>query len=377
MKIPYTVIIHTPQELNHSSYIQTGLFELERIGLIKVEVQLYVKKNKGMLSVDKDGEIKKSQRAHPKTSFYTLIDDLSRKEISFAADLYDFAEHFSETALKNCDFYFKRNYEGRYVRTMQNDSKAKIYKLGITFGTHSVQKYGGFKFFLGLFLVNLRLNIKRDRFLLRRIIKTYKAQKQHWQFTNTSRDIRRFEVLEKPSQSIIMFQTRCFQFESNVDVRKINQQRYRLIKLLKTNFPKCFMGGFVPSKIANKRYIDALTNIPTGPEEYLDAMKKAKIVIYTRGLANSPAWKMGEYLSQGKTIIAEPLTAEFPEPLKDGRELLYFRTDEELIDKINLVLRDTVLAENLSHNARAYFEKHVHPLQNVKRILELMLNKPL
>jgi glycosyltransferase involved in cell wall biosynthesis len=137
------------------------------------------------------------------------------------------------------------------------------------------------------------------------------------------------------------------------------------------------MGGFVPSKVANDKYKDALTNVPTTPEEYLDAMKKAKIVIYTRGLANSPAWKMAEYLSQGKVIIAEPLTSELPVPLIEGKELLYFKNDIELIEKIKLVLTDNELAKQLSANARAYFEAHVHPLQNTKRILELMLNKPL
>ncbi|MCB0456061.1 MAG: glycosyltransferase family 1 protein, partial [Aequorivita sp.] len=113
------------------------------------------------------------------------------------------------------------------------------------------------------------------------------------------------------------------------------------------------------------------------PEAYLDAMKKAKIVIYTRGLANSPAWKMAEYLSQAKVIIAEPLTTELPAPLMEGKELLYFNTDDELIKKIEMVLKDQQLAAHLSKNARTYFETHVHPVQNVKRILELMLKKPL
>lgn len=377
MKPIYTVIIHTPQELNHSSYIQTGLFELERMGKINVKVQLYLKKNKGTLTVDEKGCVTKTQRSHPKTSFCTMIDDSTGQKITFATDLYDFAEHFSEAALNNCDFYFKRNYEGRFVEPMQVNSMAEIYKLGMTFGTHSEYKHGGYKFFIGLFLVNLKLNLKWDRKLFRRIFKTYKAQKRHWQFINTSRDIDRFENFEKVIEGGIMFQTRCFRHENNKDVKQIHQQRYHLIKLLRQNFPERFLGGFVPSKVANEKYGDALTNVPTAPEEYLDALKKTKIAIYTRGLANSPAWKMAEYLSQGKVIIAEPLTAELPEPLMDGKEILYFHSDEELIEKIKLVSENAVLAGRLSDNARAYFEKHVHPVQNVRRILELMLNKSL
>jgi hypothetical protein len=212
---------------------------------------------------------------------------------------------------------------------------------------------------------------------LNRIFKTYNAQKRHWQFINTSRNISRFEDFEKAGANSIMFQTRCFLHENDVDVKQIHQQRYHIIKLLRQNFPDRFLGGFVPSKIANENYGDALTNVPTAPEEYLDAMKRAKIVIYTRGLANSPAWKLAEYLSQAKVIIAEPLTAELPVPLMEGKELLYFQSDTELIEKIKMVLEDEVLATHLSKNARAYFETHIHPVQNTKRILELMLNKPL
>lgn len=373
----YTVIIHTPQELNHSSYIQTGLFELEKMGLVNVEVQLYIKKNQGTLTVDEHGNITKSSRPHPKTSFYTLIDNSSNKKINFATDLYDFAEYFSETALNTCDFYFKRSFEISYINPIQANSKAKIHRLGITFGTHSGYKYDTYKFFLGLFLSNLKLNLKRDRYFFKRIFKTYKAQKKHWQFINTSRNISRFENFGKAYENSIMFQTRCFLHEKDEDVKQIHQQRYHIIKLLKQHFPDTFMGGFVPSRVANKNYGDALTNVPTAPEEYLDALKKAKIVVYTRGLANSPAWKMAEYLSQGKVILAEPLTTELPVPLTEGKELLYFQNDKELIEKIKIALEDKALAARLSKNARAYFETHVHPVQNTKRILELMLNKPL
>ena len=265
MKPACTVIIHTPQELNHSSYIQTGLFELEKIGLIRVKVQLYLKKNKGALSVDKQGNITTTSRPHPKTSFYTLIDRSSNKEISFATDLYDFAEHFSKAALMNCDYYFKRNFENELVVTAQKDAKAKIQKLGITFGNHSQFKHGSPKFLLGLFVTNLRLNSKWDRSFIKRLMKTYKAQQKHWQFINTSRNIGRFESYESPFEESIMFQTRCFLHENDEDVKQIHQQRYHLIKLLRQHFPNKFMGGFVPSKVANEKYGDGLTNVPSAP----------------------------------------------------------------------------------------------------------------
>jgi len=171
--------------------------------------------------------------------------------------------------------------------------------------------------------------------------------------------------------------SRCFLYENNPDLKAIHQQRYDIIKLLRKQFPENFNGGFVPSKVALENYGDAISTIPSEPEKYLDVVKKSRIVIYTRGLANSPAWKMAEYLSQGKVIIAEPMSTELPVPLLEGKEVLYFRNDLELIEKIKSVLNDSLLAEELSINARAYFEKYVHPVQNTKRILELMLAKSL
>lgn len=377
MKPNFTVIIHTPQELNHSSYIQTGLFELEKRGMIKVEVQLYIKKNKGTYTVDQKGDTTSSSRPHPKTSFYTLIDRSTNKRISFATDLYDFAEHFSEPALQYCDYYFKRNYENKTISFLSKNTSAKILPLGLSFRVTTDHLLGKTKFRMGVLLSNIILNIKFDRQIFNRLINALKNSIHHIRKAEDNRNIARYEVFDNSSADTIMFQTRCFPHENSADVKQIHQQRYHIIQLLRQHFPDTFMGGFVPSRVANKNYSDALTNVPTTPEKYLDAMKKAKIVIYTRGLANSPAWKMAEYLSQGKVIIAEPLTAELPVPLTEGKELLYFQNDKELIEKIKIALEDKALAARLSKNARAYFETHVHPVQNTKRILELMLNKPL
>src|SRR5690554_6421554 len=151
MKPRYTVIIHTPQELNHSSYIQTGLFELANQGIIDVRVNLSIRKRNAMFSVNEQGEISTKNRGFPKASYYTLVDCSTNKRISFATDLYDSAKCFSKFALKKCDFYFKRNYESKYVEAIKEKAKARIYNLGMTFGTHSEFRKNRLKFLVGLF----------------------------------------------------------------------------------------------------------------------------------------------------------------------------------------------------------------------------------
>lgn len=373
----YTVFIYTPQELNHSSYPQTGLFELEQKGLIRVKVKLNIRKRKGMISVNDKGEISTSERAFPKAYFYTLLDHQSGEKINFVIDLYDHAKHFSKAGIEEADFYFKRNYESRFVDAVSIKNNRTIRKFGLCFGTHSKYKRNDVLFCLGLFGSNLLLNIKIDRLLIKRLIKTWKAQQRHWRFINTSRKIDRFQTMVSGSEKTVLFQTRCFLHENDLDVRQIHEQRYQIIKVLRNEFPDNFLGGFIPSKVVREKYGDAVTNVPSEPEKYLDALKNAGIVIYTRGLANSPAWKMAEYLSQGKVIIAERLTTELPVPLEEGKELLYFDSMEDLVAKIRLVLTDHALATRLSLHARKYFETYVHPTENIQRILELMLKKKL
>ncbi len=374
MMSQYTVVLQTPQELNHSSNIQTGLFELNRLGFIDLKIKISNRKRLGRLIVSSSGEVTNTNQAHPKTSFYKLLNKKEGKTFFFATDLYDFANHFSLEALEECDFIFKRSYESKFVNALPEKYKKKIIPLGLTFGVHSPYKNQSYKFLTGLYLSNFNVSLKLDRLMFRRLFKTMKAQQKHWRFINTTRKLDRFENFEFGTNDKILFQTRCFLYDRDYDVKEIHQQRYRIIKLLRTNFSDNFLGGFIPSKIAKKNFHDALTNVSSNPEKYLDVLKNSKIVIYTRGLVNSPAWKMAEYLSQGKVIIAEELTTELPVPLTHGKELLIFKTDKELLININRVLEDKKLADNLSRNARNYFEQHVHPAKNVKRILDIMIN---
>lgn len=372
----FTVIVFAPQELNHSSNVQTGLFELEKAGLITVEVSLCGFTNKGQLEILQDFSLKRSKIRQKKTSFYKLKNNQTGQEISFAIDLYDHADKFSLSALENCDFIFKRNFQKKYVEAL-GELGEKVYQFGLAFGVHSFHKRKGYYFLLGLLTQNLSNSIKWDRQLIARVIKSYKKQLDHWKFVKSTRTINIFNKNLNEQNNKILFQTRCFLKESHTDVREIHKQRYRLIKLLRKEFPGKFQGGFIASNISKEKYPDAITDLPADPKEYLKTVKKAKIVIYTRGLANSPAWKMAEYLALGKVILAEPLKAELPVPLEDGKELLFFRSDGELVDKINEVMNNKILSSKLSENAHRYFVENVHPKKNMRRILELMISDKL
>ena len=369
----YSITIYTPQEYNHSSYIQTGLFELEKEGVIDVAIELSLNSKIGKYRIE-NNRLFETKQYNPKTSFYKLKDSLTKNEILFACDLYDLDNHFSSYALKHCDYVFKRNYVQENINMLKNTDKNKILKLGLTFGVHSESHHGFLKFLVANYIGAVWWNLKWDKNILSRVSNAVVKANNHWRHIRTSRKISLFDSGSKTvsSENTILFQTRCFNSNTDPDVLAIHQQRYDIIKLLRKQFPALFKGGFIASKMAELKYADAITNIPSDPVSYLKAVKESSIVIYTRGLKNSPAWKMAEYCSQGKIIIAERLTAELPEDLVDGKHLLYFDNYDELLYKINLVLENAILRDTLSKNARAYYLNTIHPKQNMRRILKIM-----
>ncbi len=366
----FSLTIQAPQELSQSSYIFTGLFKLQKTEDFDLKIKSWTDLKTGKLFFDDHLNFTISNKLHPKTTVYTLRNTHNCRSVTFAIDLYDHANDFSFHALKNCDFYFKRNYETRFINKLPKDIKAKCLPFGLSFRVGATTWKDNSDLRKGYVLNMLRASFKLDSYLFKRLSKSLKGIQKHLSEHQLNRDISLFENYDlNIDMERVLFQTRCFPDNDNEDANGINEQRYRIIKLLRKEFPKHFNGGFVPSDIVNSKYAEAVTNVPTAPEDYLKFMKQSGIVVYTRGLANSPAWKMAEYLSQGKVIIAEKLTAELPVPLVDGQELLYFNSDEELVSQIQKVLGDKDLAMQLSKNARLYFEKHVHPAENMKRVL--------
>lgn len=365
--------IFSPQELNHSSYVQAGLYEWARKQRVGVRVKIVCSENRGTLKINQ-GQRCKSNKAQAKTSFYELQNLANGESILFACDLYDWDSEFSSIALEKCQYVFKRNYRTAIVEKLEQHHQLKLFPLGLTFGVRSRWQGEYFKYFLGLFCQNIRLAWKFDGYFFSRIYREMMKQWKHWKFIKTTRLLDRFDSFEPFCNAKILFQTRTFE-ETQSDVLEIHEQRYRLIRLLRKEFPDTFYGGFLPRGIAVEKYKDALSNVPSEPEEYLNFVKECDIVIYTRGLAHSPAWKMAEYLSQGKVIMAEPLTTELPAPLEHGVHVLYFHSESELIENINKVQADKELAKRLSENARTYFEEYVHPEKNMERILTFMMRK--
>ena len=109
----------------------------------------------------------------------------------------------------------------------------------------------------------------------------------------------------------------------------------------------------------------------TARASYWETVRRSRICVYSRGLRNSPAFKLGEYLASGRCILAEEPDTRLPRPLRDGEEVLFFRTADELVDRCRALLADERLQRHLAAGARAYYEAEVRPRERVREFLRL------
>lgn len=374
MKKRVTVIIDTPQELNQSSYIRAGLFELEKAGIIECKVKIKTGRKLGRIDTE-SGTVVRTKHPHPKTSFYTLIDHDNNLNIKFAVDLFDSPWHFSEVALKHCDHVFKRNYVTRYIQPLDTDSKKKLSPLGLSFMVGSDKKAYNHKLFIGLLLSNMTLACKFNRETPTKLWRAFQWSLVHWKGFLKSRRLQDFEFFSKAKSPFVIFQTRCFLSSESVDVKTIHQERADLIRCLKKSLGSDFKGGFVPGAIASKQFGDCLTSLPTEPTAYLQLVNESAIGVYTRGLNQSPAWKLAEYFAKGTCCVAEPLLTELPQPLESGIHFYVFTSQAECAERCKSLLLDEAERSRMSSNARRYYEDHINPAKNVLRILELMMGR--
>jgi hypothetical protein len=374
MRKRVTVIIDSPQELNQSSYIRAGLFELEKAGIIKCRVKINIKRRLGRIDTE-SGTLVRTKHPHPKTSYYTLIDHDANLNIKFAVDLFDSPWHFSEVALKQCEYVFKRNYVTRYIQPLDSEIKKKLYPLGLSFMVGTDRKLYNHKLFIGLLLSNMALAFKFNREMPVKLWRAFQWSLMHWKGFSRSRRLKDFEFFSKLKSQFVIFQTRCFAGSESVDVKTIHQERADLIRYLKKSLVSDFKGGFIPDAIASKQFPDCLTSLPTEPTAYLQLVNESAIGIYTRGLSQSPAWKLAEYFAKGTCCVAEPLITELPQPLEPGVHFHVFKNQAECAEQCRSLLLDKTERSRMSNNARTYYENHINPAKNVLRILELMIGR--
>ena len=271
------------------------------------------------------------------TVLYDTLDGLNWTEGSLNENL----AYFSKI---EADFYFKRSYTEK-LKSINNN--LRIYPLG-------------FNYFIDhnhIFNDSIKNVIKNSFF--------YKKLKP-WKSTINS------ELLQKPiikgKTNQIIFFSRLWSPETDSNLKNqeelnyINNSRINAIRKCKEEFGNIFIGGLLNDKYARKLAPDLISNpSQTNKINYLKNVEKSTICITTTGLHDSIGWKFGEYIANSKAIISEPLKYSVPGNFNSGKNYLEFNNENELVNNLNLLLKDNKLIDNMMKNNFDYYNEYLRP----------------
>lgn len=358
-----------PLELNHSSYVYTSLVEYSKVNKCNFEVSCKNLNKKGKVSVEHEN-LEHSSHWYTKVT-YVEIQNNDLKKIRIAFDLNDSPYEFSTYSIENCDIVFKRSYIEKFIVCLPEKYKEKIRPMGLPFMVRSDEFLYKNKIFLLFLLFRTRQLIKFDSLIFKRfkylILDTFKKVNTLFKARRIS-DFNEFRIASLSNN--IFYQKRLFPNEFDEDTKEVHEQRISLIRLLKSEFSKYFIGGLKNAPPLTDKYEDCISEIDGDAKVFLDKMKSCGICIYTRGLTFSTGWTLPEFLSQGKCIVAEKGEMVFPNPLLDNVHLMFFDSEEKLIEICKELIKDQNKIEMLGRNALDYYNKYINPSIFFNNILD-------
>lgn len=352
----YRIVARTDSELYWSSYFFCGLYQLV---------------NDGVLSV----HFKPRLSLYPKEIFATFIevtDHESRRTKKLAIDWRDNADILCPRKLADCDVYFKRNFIPAITyAACPAEYRAKLQPAGLSFAARTSRERPLWAQMIGgLCCRESPLLSSSPSASLRRLYKSVRAPLNVRSFLR----IDQFEQQGGGASNRVLFQVRAYDPAESTrpeDTWRVTQSRAAIIRRLKTELPQHFCGGFTRTPYTERDFSDCLSvQAAFDQSSYCTVARSCSICIYTRGLRDSPGFKLGEYLAGGKCIVAEKITTSLPRPLVHGKHLLYFDTIDCLVEQCRTLIEDKGLQSRLSEGALAYYRSEVAPRRRVLSMLE-------
>ena len=176
---------------------------------------------------------------------------------------------------------------------------------------------------------------------------------------------------------MILFQTRVWEPEqTSENLEQVNDERAVLVRLLRKTFGPRFRGGLVPTPFARQRYPDVLLEEAYRRTDFIRMVKRNLIGVYTRGLHNSLAFKLPEYLAASMCIVSDPMLNQLPEPLVAGEHFLEFHDPDQCLAQCERLLSRPDEAREMRRRNHDYYEQWVAPAQHLQRCLERATSAP-
>ena len=318
----------------------------------------------GLLELAEAGEVEARWEAGWDVFDYTVVAEIERasdgerRRVCF--DIHDRGYCFSERELRASDVYYKRSYDAGEVAKLEPEHRRKVAPFGPIFGPGN--RSGNARLVAGW----LAYAGRRPR----------KAKESLWHL----RDYLRLPVTgdfeRGPGEGLprrVLFQTRLWT-EAEVTgapyAPEINEERAGVARALRKELGDRFVGGALPTPYAREHYPDLVCEWDTRRSAYLKTIKECRIGVYTKGLHNATAWKLGEYAAASLCIVSSGFHYAFPEPFTEPLNYLGFKTPEECVAHCARLLENDEEARAMGSANFDYYRRVIHPATQMRRLIE-------
>lgn len=262
--------------------------------------------------------------------------------------------------------YFKRSYFRSDVELVGSEAVAQVVPFGLN---HACASWTSKRRCLrALFLTYARMIQKAPRLRWPELKRRARLMRVYCLLPDDGNFWQSPSVEVEPA---VLYQTRVWApHETSENIDEINNQRVSLVRALRNAFGSRFLGGLIPTDFAYRNFPDALTNLPWRRKAYAAASRRGLIGVYSRGLHQSLAFKLSEYLAASKCIVSEPLRNELPSPLLEGQNYHVFHSAEECVQQCSHVLENTRAADDMRQANSRYYKLEVSPAAHLLDCLQ-------
>ena len=163
----------------------------------------------------------------------------------------------------------------------------------------------------------------------------------------------------------ILFQARLWIPMECLGDERVNEDRVRLLRALRSEFKDRLAGGLVPTLHAKRHYPELLTDRPSRQSRYVRWAREHLISIGFRGLFGSLGFKIAEAFAASQCLVSEPTTAYLPADAPIAR----FHSTEECIAVCDRFLSHPGEANELRNQAWEYYRNEVEPGAHMAKLL--------
>jgi hypothetical protein len=357
---PLTVTCFTDTDLVHTSFITTGLIELAAAGLVDLTFKL----DKHFPNI-----------FHARRGIFTTVLEVESwsKKKSICIDLHDSKDYFAVSTLEGSDAYYKANFNQDAISTLPKEHQAKIKPFGPYFACRPNREKSLLLRYCGYVFERVRKDgykkyVPLNRSSAGNLYRLFTAR--YKRYTSRLR-IGDYEMSAKnpsPKESTIFFNP-GFWAETTEDIKRTNALRAEIIQRLKEKYKEKFIGGFVDSPAARKKYPDCIMDKKLDHAAYIEQCKRSSICIYTNGVNGCISWKLGEYLAAGACIVGEKLNRQLAIPLVQQNTHMEFETPDSCLQHIGTLMKSPELMLAIQDNVRIYYQQYASPSSSIWRIL--------